>query len=218
VVEWYPPGRLIAWAAVMAGCLVAVALLLLGGNADAYHRGVRRVFEELIMPQLQSAGVPIDPLRSERYVTTVSRLLLPSVAASAWMLVMLINLWIAAKSAAISGLLPRPWPTFANLEFPPLMTVGFVASVGAALLPGMPGIMAMAFVGAFGLAYLLLGLIVLHQLAASSPLRPLLLAALYLAILVVDWAVVVIALIGLAEPLLELRQRALRRSAPPPKS
>jgi hypothetical protein len=81
----------------------------------------------------------------------------------------------------------------------------------------MPGIMAMAFVGAFGLAYLLLGLVVLHQLVANTPFRPLLLAGLYVGIIIIDWAALVIALIGLAEPLLELRQRALRRSAPPPK-
>ena len=216
VVEWYPTGHVVAWAAVMAGTLVAAALLLIGGSAEAYQQGVRKVFEEVILPQLQSAGVPVDPVRSERYAVTVSRLLLPAVAATAWMMVMLLNLWIAAKSASISGLLQRPWPSFANLEYPPLMTVGFVASVGAALLPGMPGIMAMAFVGAFGLAYLLLGFIVLHQLAARTPYRVLLLAAIYLAVLVIDWAALLIALIGLAEPLLELRQRALRRSAPPP--
>jgi hypothetical protein len=217
VVEWYPPGHVIAWTAVMAGFLVSVGLLLLSGNGEAYQQGVRRAFEEVIMPQLQAAGFPLDPLRSERYVAFVSRLL-PSVASTGWMFIMLANVWLAAKSASISGLLPRPWPTFANLEYPPLMTVGFVASIGAALLPGMPSVLAMAFIGAFGLAYLLLGLVVVHQIIGPSPLRPLLLAGLYLAILAVYWVAVIIALIGLAEPLLELRQRALRRPAPPPKS
>jgi hypothetical protein len=217
VVQWYPPGHVIAWTAVLAGSLIACALLLLAGNAELYQQGVRKIFEDVLLPQLQSAGFPVDPVRSERSIVLVSRLLLPAVGAIAWMMVMLFNLWLAAKSASISGQLPRPWPTFANLEYPPLMTVGFVASIGAALLPGMPGIMAMAYVGAFGLAYLLLGLVVLHQLAATSAFRPLLLAGIYLAMIVVDWAAIVIALIGLAEPLLELRQRALRRSAPPPK-
>jgi hypothetical protein len=217
MIEWYPPGHLVAWAALIAGCLVSVTLLLVGGTAEVYHQGVRKIFMDVIMPQLQSAGVPFDPVRGERYVAMISRILLPAIAATAWMLVMLLNLWLAAKAASISGQLPRPWPNMAHLEYPPLMTVGFVASVGAALLPGMPGVMAMAFVGAFGLAYLLLGLVVMHQLVAGNPLRPLLLGALYLSILIVDWAALVIALIGLAEPLLELRQRALRRSAPPPK-
>lgn len=218
VIEWYPPGHVIAWTAVMAGTLVATALLVIGGSAEAYQQGVRRAFEEVILPQLQSAGVPVDPVRSERYIATISRLLLPAVAATAWMTVLLLNLWLAARSVSISGMLPRPWPSFAALEYPSVMTVGFVASVGVALLPGMPGIMAMAFVGAFGLAFLLLGLVVLHQLVAGSPFRALLLAAIYLAILVIDWVALIIALIGLAEPLFELRQRALRRSAPPPKS
>ena len=218
VVEWYPPGHVIAWAALMAGGMAATSLLLLSGGAEAYHRGVREVFEQGVLPQFEAAGVPLDALRAERYVAIFSRLLLPMIAAVFWMAVMLLNLWLAARSAAISGLLPRPWPAFANLEYPPLMTLGFLASIGAALLPGMPGIMAMAFIGAFGLAYLLLGLVVLHQLLAGNPLKPLLLAGVYLALIVmVQWAAVAVALIGLAEPLLELRQRALRRSAPPPK-
>ncbi len=215
VIQWYPPGRIIAWTAVLAGALITLALLLLTGDAETYHKGVRRVFEESILPQVQSSGVPIDTLRAEGYIALVSRLLLPSVGATIWMFVMLLNLWLAAKTTSISGLLARPWPRFANLEFPSLMTVGFVASVGAALLPGMPGVVAMAFVGAFAFAYLLLGLIVLHAVVADSPFRPLFLAGLYLGILLIDWGAFAVAVIGLAEPLLELRQRALKRSAPP---
>lgn len=216
VVQWYPPGRLIAWTAVIAGALITCGLLLLAGDSDSYHRGVRKVFEESILPQVQSSGVPIDTLRAERYISLVSRVLLPAVASIAWMFVMLLNLWLAAKTTSISALLARPWPRFANLEFPPLMTVGFVASVGLALLPGMAGIVAMAFVGAFGFAYLLLGLVVLHQVMGDSPFKPLFLAGLYLGILLIDWGAVAVAVIGLAEPLLELRQRALKRSPPPP--
>lgn len=218
VVQWYPPGRIIAWTAFMAGALVACAILLLAGNADIYSQTVRKVFEENILPQVSASGVPIDPVRAERYVATISRLLLPAVSAVAWMFVILLNLWLAAKSTSISGLLGRPWPRFANLEFPPLMTLGFLASVGAALLPGLAGIVAMAFVGAFGFAYLLLGLIVMHQMVADSPFKPLYLAGLYLGIMLIDWGAIVVALVGLAEPLLELRQRALKRPAPPPRA
>lgn len=215
VVEWYPPGRLIAWAAVMAGALGALALALLGGGAEHYHQAIRKIFQEAFLPQLQNAGVTIDPARGERWIAFVSRLLLPALLAIGWMFILLINLWLAARSASISGLLTRPWPSFANLEYPPLMTVGFVASVGLALLPGMPGIMAMSFVGAFGFAYLLLGLVVLHLVVADSPFKPLLLAGVYLAILFVDWGSLIVAMVGLAEPFLELRQRALKRPAPP---
>jgi hypothetical protein len=95
------------------------------------------------------------------------------------------------------------------------MTAGFIASVGIALMPGMPGIMAMSFVGAFGFAYLLLGLVVLHLVVSDSPFKPLILGGVYLAILLVDWGSLIVAMVGLAEPFLELRQRALRRPAPP---
>jgi hypothetical protein len=215
VVEWYPPGHLIAWAAVMAGGLIALGLFLLGGSAENYHQTIRKIFQEVFIPQLQNAGVPVDPVRSERWIALVSRLLLPAFMAIAWMFILLVNLWLAARSASVSGLLKRPWPSFANLEYPPLMTAGFIASVGIALMPGMPGIMAMSFVGAFGFAYLLLGLVVLHLVVSDSPFKPLILGGVYLAILLVDWGSLIVAMVGLAEPFLELRQRALRRPAPP---
>jgi hypothetical protein len=215
VVGWYPPSHIIAWAAVMAGTLIALGLLLFGGGAEHYHQAIRKIYQEVFLPQLQGAGVTIDPVRGERWIAFVSRLLLPAFMAIGWMFILLLNLWLAARSASISGLLPRPWPSFANLEYPPLMTAAFMASVGMALLPGMPGIAAMSFVGAFGFAYLLLGLVVIHLVVADSPFKPLLLGGVYLAILLVNWGALVVAMVGLAEPFLELRQRALRRPAPP---
>lgn len=215
VTEWYPPGHVVTWAAVFSAGLVTLGLLLLAGSADFYNDAVRRSFQEIILPQLQSAGVTLDEARQESLITMISRVLLPAVSAVALMFIMLLNLWLAGKAASISGLLQRPWPSFRNLEYPPLMTVGFVASVGLALLPGLPGILAMGFVGAFAFAYLLLGLVVLHQVIADSAYKPLLLIGIYLAIIVLNWAALAVAIIGLAEPVLELRQRALRRSAPP---
>lgn len=215
VTEWYPPGHIIAWTAVLSAGLVALGLFLLTGTAEVYNDAVRKAFQEIILPQLQSAGVTLDTARSENLITMISRVLLPAASAIAWMFIMLANLWLAGKAASISGLLPRPWPAIGNLEYPPLMTVGFVASAGLALLPGLPGILAMSFVGGFAFAYLLLGLVVLHQVIADSALKPLLLIGIYLAIVIVNWAALAVALVGLAEPVLELRQRALRRSAPP---
>jgi hypothetical protein len=215
MVEWYPPGHIIAWAAVMAGGLITLWLLLASGSAENYHQAIRKIFQDAVLPLLQNAGLTVDPVNGERWVALFSRLLLPAYMAIIWMSILLLNLWLAAKSASISGLLPRPWPSFANLEYPPLMTAAFMASVGIALMPGMPGIMAMGFVGAFGFAYLLLGLVVVHLVVADSPFKPVLLGGVYLAVLFISWGSLVVAMVGLAEPFLELRQRALKRPAPP---
>jgi hypothetical protein len=45
--------------------------------------------------------------------------------------------------------------------------------------------------------------------------RGVLLAAVYLAILLLGWVAIVVAIIGLAEPSLGLRQRAARGGQPP---
>jgi len=46
------------------------------------------------------------------------------------------------------------------------------------------------------------------------PLRSLLLATVYLGILLLGWVALIVAIIGLAEPLLGLRQRADRGGPP----
>jgi hypothetical protein len=47
------------------------------------------------------------------------------------------------------------------------------------------------------------------------PFRGLLLATVYLAILFLGWVVIVVAIIGLAEPSLGLRRRAAQSGQPP---
>jgi len=39
--EWYPPGRLVVWAAVLAALVVVVAIPNFGTDADSFHAGLR---------------------------------------------------------------------------------------------------------------------------------------------------------------------------------
>ena len=59
------------------------------------------------------------------------------------------------------------------------------------------------------------GLAVIHVYSQGMPFRTLLLATVYLAILFLGWVVIVIAIIGLAEPSLGLRRRAAQSGQPP---
>jgi hypothetical protein len=59
------------------------------------------------------------------------------------------------------------------------------------------------------------GLAVLHAYSRGMPFRRLLLAAVYLGILLLGWVAVVMAILGLSEPMLRLRERAAARGQPP---
>jgi len=56
---------------------------------------------------------------------------------------------------------------------------------------------------------------VLHAFSRGMPFRALLLATVYLAILFLGWVAIAVAILGLSEPLLRLRERAAARGQPP---
>jgi hypothetical protein len=73
-------------------------------------------------------------------------------------------------------------------------------------------------VGAILLAYLILGLTVVHVITRGSTFQPLILVLFYVGIVLVGWLALLVALLGVAEPLLRLRQRVQQQrggSGPP---
>jgi len=213
-VEWYPLGRIIAWTAVIAGGLVIVGLFLLGGGSESYREAVRTMFEG---SQFQSAfGPEAGPAERESFIALFSRVILPFLAGTVWLLVFVGNLWLAAKSAVISDLMSRPPLDLKRIDYPPFLLGGFVAALVLSVLPGMIGMAGIAFLGAFAGAFLILGLAVLHVLLEKSQFKVPTLILLYLGLLVgTPWIAPPVIVLGLAEPFFQLRRRHWRRTAPP---
>jgi hypothetical protein len=82
-----------------------------------------------------------------------------------------------------------------------------IAAIGG-FLPGTAGFIGGNLVLMAVLAYALAGLAVIHAFAARSPNRRLVLVATYGAVFIFGWPAVLIALLGAAEPWLNLRRRA----------
>ncbi|WP_088348700.1 MULTISPECIES: DUF2232 domain-containing protein [Rhodomicrobium] len=214
-IEWYPLGRIIAWAAVMAGGLVALGLVLLGGDGEGYRAAVRSMFDDNALTQLQGIfGAEFGQVEFDRFIERFTRYILPAFAATFWLLVMIGNLWLAAKSASISGQLNRPVPSFSQINYPPLFVAAFFAALGLSFSPGGLGLAGMAFLGAFGCAFLILGVAVVHSLVAGTQLKPALLVILYAGLLLTPWFAPIVTALGLAEPFLHLRQRVQRPTPP----
>ena len=140
---------------------------------------------------------------------------LPAMFAVVWLTVTLFNLWIAGIIIDASGRALRPWPDLHALELPNAFLLIFAASLAASFLPGLPGLLATGLAGALLFAYTLQGLAVIHVYSLGMQFRGVLLATVYLAILLLGWVAIVVAIIGLAEPSLGLRQRAARGGQPP---
>lgn len=213
---WYPPGRLISWTTVMAGAVGAGAAVAIAFGHGGYEEGVRAFFNETILPALrESSGEPPGEeqiAQTVQFMTTV----LPGGVAAVWLAVMLANTWLGGKIAQISGRLIRPWPGLADMEYPRFLPIGFLLALAAgAFFAGLTSAMASSFTGAFMLAYLIMGLVVIHVITRGSSFQVLILVLLYVGILLVGWLAVIVALLGVAEPLLRLRARAAQAGGPP---
>lgn len=208
---WYPPGRLIAWAAMMAGAVGGGSAVALAVGTGDYDTGVRELFNETLLPALQQGQQELSEEQIGQTVQLMSGIL-PGAVSAVWLLIMLINVWLGGKIASVSGRLIRPSPTLSDLDYPRFLPIAFLlALLGTTVFAGLTAAIASAFTGAILLAYLVLGLVVVHVITRGSAFQPLILVLLYVGIVLVGWLALLVALLGVAEPLLRLRQRVQNR-------
>ena len=212
--EWYPVGRIIAWAAIAAGAIVFVSLLRHGADIASVRTGLRReidLFSRLLVA-LQIRGFS-DPERTKDALV----LIVPGMKAVGLTLISLTNVWLAALIVKISGRLRRPWPAIAQMSFPPFAPIALAAAVAATFLPELIGLAGSVFTASLLLAYALLGLAVVHVVTRGVAWRGAMLAALYLLVMLFSWPLLlVMSLLGLIETVLALRARVAARRPPPP--
>ena len=208
-IEWYPPGHIIAWATLMAGGIAAMSIPIFGTDIETYRTNLQDVLDKTFFSQLPD-GAP--PGMSKEDMAPVVELLiraLPAALAIVWLSVMLLNMWTAGKIVTVSGRAIRPWPDFTMVNYPTHFALGFVASLVGTFAPGILSVIATGFAGAFLMAYVLLGLIVLHVMARNSPFKFIALGTVYLGIFIFGWVALVVAIVGIGEPMFRFRARSL---------
>jgi Predicted membrane protein (DUF2232) len=212
--EWYPIGRLVGWTAAIAGVLAAVMVLTLGYDVDSYRDSIKELLQNSALKELDRDGSVINDSTIGGLSTVLARTL-PAAFAIVWQSIAQFNLWLAGIIVSASGRALRPWPKLDDIEIPNAFFLAFTASLVASFLPGMAGLLATGFAGALLFAYVLQGLAVLHAFSRGMPFRSLLLAAVYVGILLLGWVAIAVAILGLSEPMLRLRERAATRGQPP---
>lgn len=213
--QWYPPGRLIAWATLFAGAIAALSAPLLGWDAETYRNTAKEYFETTVFNRLPVDGA--SGLNKEELEPMIDFLviLLPATSAMVWLGIMMSNMWAAGKIVETSGRAIRPWPDIATLTYPQHFSFGFFVTTLLTFAPGIVGIIATGFAGAFLLAYIIMGLVVLHVVANGSPFKIFMLTVLYMAMVLIGWVSLVVAVIGLGEPVFRLRERLFKNPKPP---
>lgn len=216
--EWYPPGRLVFWAAVLGTLVVAAAIPNFGLDAESFRAGLRRGFERMIRMQ---AGTPAGSPLAVPGIADPSRLIdflvaaIPLAAAVLATITNVLNLWLAGRVVKFSDRLRRPWPDLSAMALPPSAAVLLAAATAGTFLDGLAGIVAGVFCASLLMAFAVLGFAVLHAITHGIGSRGFVLAGVYAAVLVFGWPVLALSLIGLAEAAFNIRRLIARKRGPP---
>lgn len=216
--EWFPAGHLVAWAALLGAVVVVAAVPNFGFDAASFEGGLRRAFERVLRLQTGTpAGEPLkipgiaDPSRLVDFLVAA----IPPTAAVLTTLTSVVNLWLAGRIVKVSGRLRRPWPDIPAMRFPAYIPATLAAAVAGSFLPGLVGILSGVLAAALLMAYALMGFAVVHALTRGVGARPFMLGSLYAVVGMFGWPVLILAVVGLADTILDIRGRAARRRGPP---
>ena len=220
--EWYPLGRLLLWIAASAALVTFVGVLALGSwDYGTYRDTLRATVESVIRIQMRiPAETPLPPtfggVPREQFLDALVGAV-PFLAATAFSLVLTLNLWIAAKVVAISQRLPRPWPAIAMTRMPLSALLLLAAAILVSFVPGLVGVLALAFAGALLMAFALQGLALLHAVSRGRPGRTgLLVGAYVLLTFIAHTFLPLLALAGIADTAIDLRRRFPAGGPPSP--
>jgi hypothetical protein len=204
--EWYPVGRILLWIVIFATLITAATLLMMGSDAATIQSTIRKGWDDLF----ESSGLALNDSTLDALVVVA-----PIGAEMATVLMLTLNLWLAAKIAATSGRLRRPWPDLRNTTLPTMTIAALAAAVAGCFSGGLLAIFAQVVTAGLSIAYAMTGFAVLHTLTLAMKSRALWLGCAYAVVVGFAWALLAVALLGLADAVFGLRQRYLRERPPP---
>jgi hypothetical protein len=215
--EWYPAGRLVMWAAILAALVVIAAIPNFGTDAESFRTGLRGALNTMLGAQI---GTPLDAPLSIPDVSKIDRLIdflvnvIPPAAAVLATVTNLFNLWLAAHVVRFSGRLARPWPQLSAMRFPPLLTAALALVIALSFADGFVGIVAGVTSASLLMAYGVLGFAVLHEITRGTNSRPFVLGGAYVVVLMVGWLILAACLLGVFDTLIDVRARIARKRKP----
>ncbi len=209
--EWYPPGRLVVWAAALAAIVVVVAIPNFGTDAETFRATLTKALTRMFRNEAGAAG-SINVDRLINFLVTA----IPPAAAVLATITNVFNLWLAGRIVKFSGMLKRPWPQLSAMTFPRTALIAMAAAMAVSFAGGLLGIVAGVLSASLLMAYCVLGFAVLHAITRGIGSRPFLLGGVYASVFIFGWPALVLGLLGITETAFDLRARAARKRGQPP--
>jgi hypothetical protein len=210
--EWYPVGRLLLHLTLAA----AVGIVLTGVIVGYDPARLATQMVESLAGWFADSGTATPPGREQLEAFVQFNIAaMPATVAIIIVTVLVIDLFLAAAIARMSGRAMRPRDRIWTVALPRPALIGFGAAIVLALLPGPIGDVARVFAGALGCAVAMVGLAVLHALTLGNAARSFVLFGAYALLFVFGFPIFIFALLGIAESAFHLRARRFGNAPPP---
>ena len=207
--EWYPIGRILLWIAGFAMLTTTAILFTLGTDAAAITAVIRKSLQWFLgLRGAASSGETEQALDALAIVA-------PAAGAIFTMMTLTLNLWLAAKIAATSGRLHRPWPDLKGADLPPMTLAVLSLALAFCFTGGLLAMQARIVAATLIMAYALTGFAALHTLTMAIKHRALWLGCTYAVVVIFSWPILAMAALGLADAVFGLRRRYLQGRPPP---
>jgi hypothetical protein len=203
--EFYPAHKLILW---VTGMAVVLTSLMFGRFAHE-DGGLPAVFISLLTSEPTTAALfGLDELGLETGAMKVIVATMLVTAGASWAISLIATMVLAQRLAEWTKLNLRPKQDYDGLSLPSFLDALLVGSIILSFfLDGAWSIYFAALALCLLIPYFLLGLSVIHAISRPLDARVWILSALYLFLLLFLWLGILVALLGLIEPLVRLRQR-----------
>jgi hypothetical protein len=203
-VDWYPPGSLLAWLAVVAVGLMILGTSLVTAEGAGFEDEARHMITQLL-----DQVAPLTPPEVRDGAITIWSALFPAMLGSAWLIMAVLNGLLAQWTVAKAGHALRPTPDYTTLELP-LWTLAALVSAGVLGLTAGGNVGYLGRNAALVLMWpqMFAGLAMVHQALRRRPNAGMLLAFFYVVFFVMfGWAQVAVAGLGLVRHWTRLRRR-----------
>ncbi|MEP3265444.1 MAG: hypothetical protein ABJN78_06765 [Hyphomicrobiales bacterium] len=199
--EWFPESTILWRAVLIGGATVGLAFMISGFDAEEVtKRGLSEFAPTLEQLDTTTRETMENAIRFQVKITPYS---MPM----AWLLVMWLNLSLGIKIAKVSDRFNRPSFFLKMAELPNLVIPVFGAAVLLSLISPPLSFLGAAFFGIIIMAITILGFNTVHVATAHLPMRGVLLASLYMAVLILSIPILLVFGIGIADHFFKIRQR-----------
>ncbi|MEE9314942.1 MAG: DUF2232 domain-containing protein [Rhizobiaceae bacterium] len=208
--EWFPISTILVRMAAISAVITIVMGYASGFTTEMAVEQINTYITQFIGAQSKAAQTA--PMLSADQITTQANSMariIPIAFPASIFLLLVINLLLGERFARKQGWVLRPKDDLPTAVGLPLIAVSvFIASIAAAIfITGPAGLVAKVVAGAFGAAFIVVGLATTHYMTRGLPGRGFMLGLTYAALLFTRIIAPILAVLGVAETLFQLRSR-----------